>query len=147
MKRSLAVSALAAKYLLRENATHLLLFGSGPQARGHLDAMRSLRAITNVTIVAKTQPNAEVLGTYADIVVCAIGSNEPRWREVDGLLVGRSTAIVEGVVFSSSSMFSIRDLTRDPSREIDHNRPSFFKSSGMAWDYLAVAERVFRGRP
>ena len=118
--RTSAVSALAAKFLSREHAARLLLFGSGPQALGHLDAMRSIRPLTNVTIVANTQPNAEVLARYrssvgletrilqtgdlaeingevakADIIVCAIGSHEPRSREVDGFLVGRSTVVVE----------------------------------------------------
>jgi ornithine cyclodeaminase/alanine dehydrogenase-like protein (mu-crystallin family) len=208
--RTSAVSALAAKYLSRAHATRLLLFGSGPQARGHLDAMRSIRGITRVTIVANTQPNAEVLAIYgssvgletrilqaeelteinrevaeADIIVCAtssstplfsgryvsegahvcaIGSHEPRSREVDGSLVGRSTVVVEDQatslresgdilmaieegVFSSSSMFSISDLVRDPSGVINNSRPSLFKSSGMAWEDLAVAERAFRQGP
>ena len=208
--RTSAVSTLAAKYLSRENATQFLLFGSGPQARGHLDAMRLIRTITHVTIVVKTQPNAEALSRYvaslglearvllagdvpmvdqavasADLIVCAttsvspvfdgrqvsngaciiaIGSHEPRVREVDGILVGRSTVIVEDQatalresgdiimaieegLFSSSSIFSIRDLVRDSSRVIDHSRPSLFKSSGMAWEDLAVAERVFRAGP
>ena len=205
--RTSAVSALAAKYLSRETTTQLLLFGAGPQARGHLDAMRSIRAIANVTIVANTQLKAEALARYAssvgvktrilqtgdlaeinrevasaDIIVCAttsstpifsgryvsdgahvcaIGSHEPRSREVDGFLVGRSTVVVEDQatalresgdilmaieegVFSSSSMFSISDLVLDRSRVIDNSRPSLFKSSGMAWEDLAVAERAFR---
>ena len=208
--RTASVSALAAKYLSRETATQLLLFGAGPQARSHLDAMRSIRTIANVTIVANTQLNAEGLSRYAssvglatrilqagdlteinsevaraDIIVCAttsstpifseryvsdgahvcaIGSHEPRSREVDGFLVGRSTVVVEDQatalresgdilmaieegVFSSSSMFSISDLVRDPSRVIDNSRPSLFKSSGMAWEDLAVAERAFRQGP
>lgn len=208
--RTSAVSALAAKFLSRENATRLLLFGSGPQAHGHLDAMRSIRSITSVTIVANTQPNAEVLARYgssvglearilqtgdlaeinrevanADIIVCAtssstpvfsgplvsagthvcaIGSHEPSSREVDGFLVGHSTVVVEDQAtalresgdiimaieegaFSSTAMFSIRDLVVDPSRVIDLSRPSLFKSSGMAWEDLAVAERAFRQGP
>ena len=208
--RTSAVSALAARYLSRENSTQLLLFGSGPQAKAHLDAMRSIRTITSVTIVAQTQPNAEALSRYgtsvglktrilqtgdlteinrevanADIIVCAttsstpvvsgryvsdgahvcaIGSHQPNSREVDGFLVGSSTVVVEDQAtalresgdilmaieegaFSSSSMFSIRDLVRDPSQVIDNSRSSLFKSSGMAWEDLAVAERAFRAGP
>lgn len=208
--RTSAVSALVAKYLSRENATRLLLFGSGPQARAHLDAMRSIRTITNVTVVAKTQLKAEALSRFvssvgletrilqagdlteinsevakADIIVCAttsstpvfsgrhvsdgahvcaIGSHQPGSREVDGFLVGRSTVVVEDQAtalresgdiilaieegaFSSSSMFSISDLVRNPSQVMGNSRPSLFKSSGMAWEDLAVAECAFRAGP
>lgn len=208
--RTAAVSALAAKYLSRKTATHLLLFGAGPQARSHLDAMRSIRAITNVTIVANTQLNADALSRYgssvglktrilqtgdlteingevakADIIVCAttsstpvlsgryvsdgahvcaIGSHQPSSREVDGFLVGRSTVVVEDQAtalresgdiimaieegaFSSSSMFSISELVRNPSQVMGNSRPSLFKSSGMAWEDLAVAECAFRVGP
>lgn len=205
--RTAAVSTVAAKYLARKDAMHLLLFGAGPQGRSHIDAMRAIRPLTSITIVARTQPNAEALSTYvaslglearvllagdvpkvdqavasADLIVCAttssspvfdgrqvsdgacviaIGSHEPRVREVDGILVGRSTVVVEeqatalrecGDVimaieegtFSASSLFSIRDLVNDPGQVTDHSRPALFKSSGMAWEDLAIAECAFR---
>lgn len=206
--RTSAVSAVAAKHLARIDAANLLLFGAGPQARAHVDAMRAIRPLTSVTIVARTQPKTEALSRYvaslgldtrvlvagdlrqvdqavanAELIVCAttsstpvfdgrylpddacviaVGSHEPKVREVDGVLVGRSTVVVEDRTtalreagdiimaigegtLSASSLFSIRDLVNHPNRVRDHSRPSVFKSSGMGWEDLTVAERVYHG--
>lgn len=47
--RTAAVSALAVDLLAGPEAGHLVLFGTGPQARGHLDALRVVRPLTRVT--------------------------------------------------------------------------------------------------
>ena len=57
--RTPAVSAAAADLLAPEAVDHLVVFGSGPQARGHIDAMRAIRRIGRVTVVARDRGRAE----------------------------------------------------------------------------------------
>jgi ornithine cyclodeaminase len=56
--RTPAVSAAAADYLAPGTVDHLLVFGSGPQAWGHIEAMRAIRNVSRVTIVARNQRRA-----------------------------------------------------------------------------------------
>ncbi|MEE6266588.1 ornithine cyclodeaminase family protein [Streptomyces noursei] len=57
--RTAAVSALAVDLLAVPDARHLVVFGTGPQARGHLDALRAVRPLTRVTVVGRTPANVE----------------------------------------------------------------------------------------
>ena len=142
---------MAAKYLSREDAAKLLLFGSGPQGRGHLDAMRSIRTIANVTIVANTQLKAEALSRYA----ASVGHNTRVLRIGDPANINGEVAKADIIVCAttnSTSIFSGRCVSGgahvcEPNGVIDNSRPSLFKSSGMAWEDLAVAERAFRQGP
>jgi ornithine cyclodeaminase len=49
--RTPAVSAVAVRHLASPDAAHLVLFGTGPQAWGHLVAIRAVRSIEHVTLV------------------------------------------------------------------------------------------------
>ncbi len=51
--RTPAVSAAAADFLAPERIDHLVVFGAGTQAWGHVAAMRAIRAIDTVSIVAR----------------------------------------------------------------------------------------------
>jgi ornithine cyclodeaminase/alanine dehydrogenase-like protein (mu-crystallin family) len=91
--RTAAHSALAVRHLADENARHAVVFGSGPQAAAHIDAIRAVRPIERVTVVARNPDTAadllrrpaEVsieLGSpdairTADIVVCATTARAP----------------------------------------------------------------------
>lgn len=59
--RTAAVSALATRYLARPDARRLVVFGAGAQARAHVHALRSVRAIEHVTIVGSGGPRAAAL--------------------------------------------------------------------------------------
>ncbi len=59
--RTPAVSAVATKYLARTDASRLVVFGTGPQAVGHVEAMRLVRDIDTVGIVGRTPESAERL--------------------------------------------------------------------------------------
>jgi ornithine cyclodeaminase/alanine dehydrogenase-like protein (mu-crystallin family) len=114
--RTPAVSALAVRALAAPDARRLLVFGRGPQAPGHVDAIRAVRPIEHVDMVGRDAVGASELVRAADIVCCAttarerlfdgslvadhatvvaIGSHEPDAREVDDALVGRATVVVE----------------------------------------------------
>ena len=107
--RTPAVSAAAADYLAPATVEHLVVFGSGPQARGHIKAMRAIRSIGRVTIVARDQTRAELfaaqvtasglparVGTSLDVataqlIVCATTARTPVF---DGSLLPADCCVV-----------------------------------------------------
>jgi ornithine cyclodeaminase/alanine dehydrogenase-like protein (mu-crystallin family) len=116
--RTAAVSALAVRHLAIPDARRLLVFGRGPQAHAHVEAMRAVRPIELVDMVGRDQARGGVdeLVAAADIVCCcttareplfdgsllgdhaavvAIGSHEPTLRETDDALAARATVVVE----------------------------------------------------
>ncbi|TFD19229.1 ornithine cyclodeaminase family protein [Cryobacterium sp. TMS1-13-1] len=100
--RTPAVSAAAADFLAPAEIENLVVFGSGPQAWGHIQALRSIRLIGKVVIVARNQERSGQLtarieatglaarvGTADDVrdaqlIVCATTAREPLF---DGMLV------------------------------------------------------------
>lgn len=91
--RTAAHSALAVRHLAAEDASRLVVFGSGPQAAAHIDAIRAVRPIERVSVVARNAATAaELMRTVtavpiaggspdvveaADIVVCATTARAP----------------------------------------------------------------------
>ena len=117
--RTPAVSALAVRRLAAADARRLLVFGRGPQAHGHVEAIRAVRPIEHVDMVGRGAAGVEELVAAADIVCCAttareplfdgslvadhatvvaIGSHEPEARETDDALARRATVVVESRV-------------------------------------------------
>jgi ornithine cyclodeaminase/alanine dehydrogenase-like protein (mu-crystallin family) len=114
--RTPAISALAVRRLASFDARRLLVFGRGPQAHAHVEAMRAVRRIERVDMVGRDGGDVDDLVAAADIICCcttareplfdgdlvadraavvAIGSHEPDVREVDDALVRRATVVVE----------------------------------------------------
>jgi ornithine cyclodeaminase/alanine dehydrogenase-like protein (mu-crystallin family) len=114
--RTPAVSALAVRRLAAPDARRLLVFGRGPQAHGHVAAIRAVRPIEHVDMLGRDDGGVQELVGAADIVCCAttareplfdgslvadhatvvaIGSHEPDAREVGDALVRRATVVVE----------------------------------------------------
>jgi ornithine cyclodeaminase/alanine dehydrogenase-like protein (mu-crystallin family) len=114
--RTPAVSALAVRRLAAPHVRRLLVFGRGPQAHAHAEAMRAIRPIEHVDMIGRESGNVDELVAAADLICCctttreplfdgelvaggatvvAIGSHEPGAREVDDALVRRATVVVE----------------------------------------------------
>jgi ornithine cyclodeaminase/alanine dehydrogenase-like protein (mu-crystallin family) len=115
--RTPAVSALAVRHLAAPGAGRLLVFGRGPQAHAHAEAMRAVRSIEQVDLVGREHDgDVDALVAEADIICCcttareplfdgelvaddatvvAIGSHERDAREVDATLVRRASVVVE----------------------------------------------------
>ncbi len=107
--RTPAVSALAVRHLAAPDAASLVLFGSGPQAWGHAQALRTVRPVRTVTVVGRDQGRARDLagrlnadgfaattGTAAavadaDLVVCATSARTPLF---DGCLLSERACVV-----------------------------------------------------
>ena len=93
--RTPAVSAVAARHLAVPDARHLVVFGAGPQAWGHVLALRTVRAIGTVTVVGRdagrvadlvarcaaagldARPGTPGDVAHADIVACCTTAREP----------------------------------------------------------------------
>ena len=114
--RTSAVSALAVRRLAAPDARRLVVFGRGPQAHAHVDAIRAVRPIEDVSVVGREDGRRDELVAAADVVCCcttareplfdgsavpdhacvvAIGSHEPSARETDDALAARATVVVE----------------------------------------------------
>ena len=59
--RTPSLAAVAVDTLAEESAHRLVVFGAGPQAEGHVHAIRAVRPIDDVRIVARTDRSAQNL--------------------------------------------------------------------------------------
>ena len=59
--RTAAVSGLATRFLARDDAARLVIFGAGVQARSHLEAMCAIRPVTELVVVSRSRGPAEAL--------------------------------------------------------------------------------------
>lgn len=113
--RTPAVSALALRHLVPDGRPlRLVLFGSGPQAYGHLEAVLAMRRLAEVVVVARTgspdgAAGAEKLAAHArglgvpartgvaaevadaDLVICCTTAREPLF---DGRLIAPGATVV-----------------------------------------------------
>lgn len=100
--RTAAVSALAVDVLAPMSASRLVVFGTGPQARGHVAAIRAVRPVSSVVVVGRSASPAfssEVDGRVgtpadvasADVVVCATTARTPLF---DGTLLPAGAVVV-----------------------------------------------------
>ncbi|MFI5909980.1 ornithine cyclodeaminase family protein [Dactylosporangium sp. NPDC051541] len=122
-RRTPAVSIAAVRPYLRPRPLRVVVFGAGPQGRGHRDTLAAVAELSTVDIVGRTARPGVTTGVpaalaTADVVVCAttartplfdsrvlrddvvviaVGSHEPDAREVDAALCHRATVIVEDV--------------------------------------------------
>lgn len=95
--RTAAVSALAVDVLAVPDASRLVVFGTGPQARSHIAAIRAVRPVDEVTVVGRAPDRALAFASSvdgragvpadvanADVVVCATTARTPLF---DGALL------------------------------------------------------------
>ena len=128
----------------------------------HADAAAAVRA-ADVIVCATTArtPLFDAAAVRDDAVVLAVGTHEPDARELDGALLGRSTVVVEDVAdgaarggdvvlaieeghLGADRLVPLADLVTGRAAP-DPGRPVVFKSTGMSWEDLAVAEALVRG--
>lgn len=198
--RTAAQSAYVVRELAPDRARRLVVFGAGPQAEAHIEAVRAVREIDTVRIVGRRPERVAALCgrlggsgvdvrageradvASADIVVCAttsttpvfdgadladhafvvaVGSHTPDARELDGgvfsraslvLVEHRQTALRE----AGDIMQAVEEGALAPARLTDfgdladlHTDTgiSVYKSVGMAWQDLAIAQAVWDSLP
>jgi len=107
--RTPALSAVAARHLAPSGPARVVVFGSGPQAWGHVHALAAVRELADVVITGRSAARAEELAERlrtegvaaradsasavagATIIVCATTASEPVF---DGALVGDDAFVV-----------------------------------------------------
>lgn len=107
--RTPAVSAVAVDRLATPDANHLVVFGTGPQAWGHVEALCAVRPISRVSVVARdplrtvtfvervrglgldAAPATADAVAGADVVACCTTAREPLF---DGRLLADQTTVV-----------------------------------------------------
>lgn len=97
--RTAAASALAARYLAREDASHLVVVGAGALARRLIRAHAAVRPLKRVTIWNRTQKNAVALGfeiAEEGLVVDVTDRLEAAVREAD--IVSCATLASESLI-------------------------------------------------
>jgi ornithine cyclodeaminase len=115
--RTPATSAVAVRQLAVSGAVRLVVFGTGPQGYGHVEAVQAVRPVSHLTVVGRDRGRAEALAHWAadrglsvqivagadladgledpirsaDVVVCATTA---RWPLFDGRWVGDRAVVV-----------------------------------------------------
>ena len=110
--RTPAVSAVAVRHLAVAAAHRLVIFGTGPQAWGHLEAIRQIRPITHVGVVGRrgdqvmsfvnrcraagltADPASPDAVAEADIVCCCTTARQPLFDSAR--LASRATVVAIG---------------------------------------------------
>lgn len=105
--RTAAVSAVAVDAIAEPDAASLLVFGSGPQARAHVTALRAIRPITRITVVGRDACRTAEFAAWcggevgtaqdvagADVVACCTTARTPLFD--GGLLAARATVVAVG---------------------------------------------------
>ncbi|SNT49956.1 ornithine cyclodeaminase [Asanoa hainanensis] len=142
------------------SVTHLVRAGDGVRI-GTARADEVLRAADVVVCATSARTplfDADLIQDGA--VVIAVGSHEPDAREVPAALCARATVVVEDVATALREAGDVCLAVRDgalrtddlvPMRDVvtgrvqpPQDRPLLFKSVGMAWEDLVVAEAVVR---
>jgi ornithine cyclodeaminase/alanine dehydrogenase-like protein (mu-crystallin family) len=207
--RTPAVSAVAMDALAPAEVDAAVVFGTGPQALGHAEALLAIRHTASVTVVGRQgaaarataqrvsglngsgrlrvealtvdDPRVEDAVRAAQVVVTAtsaatpvlgddwvadgacvvaIGSHEAHRRELGSGLLGRSLVVVEDVrtarreagdvilaaaqgALAWDDVKTLQDVVLGRVERAS-DRPNVFKSVGMAWQDLVIAEHVAR---
>lgn len=152
--RTPSVSAVAADHLAEPGAAELVVFGSGPQAWGHVQALRAVRRLDRVTIVARNASRAEALAARlrgeglraaaghasavesATLIVCATTASEPVF---DGSLV-RDDACVIAVGSHEPTMRELDSALMARSQVVVEDRATALREPGDV--IVPVAEGV-----
>jgi ornithine cyclodeaminase len=123
------------------------------------DALRAADVVVCATSAREPLFDARLIADTATVV--AVGSHEPDARELPAELCARATVVVEdpgaalreaGDVVLAIADGALREQDLVPLRDVvtgavrpDPARPLVFKSTGMSWEDLVVAEAVLAG--
>jgi ornithine cyclodeaminase len=117
------------------------------------------RADLVVCATSSTEPLFDSSRLKETVVVIAVGSHEPEKRELDSALLRRAQVVVEDRatalreagdviiaiaegVLAADDLVQLADLARGT--ELATDRPVVFKSTGMSWQDVVVAEKLHK---
>jgi ornithine cyclodeaminase len=155
--RTPATSAVSIRHAATADASHLVVFGTGPQARGHIEAMAAVRPLRTVGVVGRRHEAVEeVLAEVAaaglegyaagagdiadaDVVCLCTSASEPL---IDGSLL-RPWAHVVAVGSHLPTMREVDTVTVRRSAVIVETRDAALAEAGDL--IIPIAEGVFDG--
>jgi ornithine cyclodeaminase/alanine dehydrogenase-like protein (mu-crystallin family) len=115
--RTGAVSGLATRWLAREDARRLVVFGAGVQARSHVEAVRAVRDIDDVAIVSRSRATAEALA--ADVAGRAGVAGEVADADVVCTCTTSSKPVFDGALLPAGAHVNAVGAYTPETREVD----------------------------
>jgi len=122
--RTAAVSAVSVKILARPEATTLAILGSGVQATSHLEAIRHVRAITDVRVWSPTAEHRESFARDAStstglaVRACASASDAVRGADIIVLATASKTPIINDADVAEGTHICAVGACRPDQREM-----------------------------
>jgi len=123
--RTAAVSGLATQLLARQDAGDLAILGAGEQARSHLEAMLSVRALRRVRIWSRNAAHAEAFAAEARerhglrIEVAASAEAAVDGADLICTVTGSSEPILRGDWIAPGAHLNVVGASRIAAAEID----------------------------
>ena len=120
--RTAAVSGLATRYLAREDAARLVIFGAGVQATAHLEAMTAVRPVERVVVVSRTEGAADRLAGRARDAGLEASTGEPAAvadSDIVCTCTTSATPLFDGSRLSAGAHVNAIGAYRPEDREVD----------------------------
>jgi ornithine cyclodeaminase/alanine dehydrogenase-like protein (mu-crystallin family) len=120
--RTAAVSGLATRFLSREDAHRLVIFGAGVQARSHLAAMCAVRPVADLVVVSRSPGPAEALVEQGLGRGLTARRGEPEAVGEADLVCTCTTAatpLFDGTLLPAGAHFNAVGSYRPETRELD----------------------------
>lgn len=122
--RTAAVSAVSVRHLANKDASVLAILGSGVQARSHLEAIRHVRALTDVRVWSPTAANRESFAreqaeaTGLPIRACASASEAAHGASIIVLATASKTPVLDSVDVADGAHIAAVGACRPDQREM-----------------------------
>jgi ornithine cyclodeaminase len=121
-RRTAAISAIATRHMARADASRLVIFGAGVQEHAHLDAMRAVRDIRSLAVVAPRRERAEALAAQArasGIDARVAGPDAVRTADIVCTCTTSSTPLFDGGSLAPGTHVNAVGVYRPDARELD----------------------------
>jgi ornithine cyclodeaminase/alanine dehydrogenase-like protein (mu-crystallin family) len=115
--RTAAVSAAATDLLARPDATRLAIIGSGVQAKSHLESMRVVRNITDVSVWSPR--NARAFADEHDVALAASAEDAVKDADIVVVATGAQEPVLFGRWLSAGTHVNAVGANRPTWRELD----------------------------
>jgi alanine dehydrogenase len=122
--RTAAVSAVSVQQLARPEATSLAILGSGVQAQSHFDAIRHVRALTDVRVWSPTAAHRETFAKNAaatsglSVRACATASDAIRGADIIVLVTASKTPVIDDADVAEGAHICAVGACRPDQREM-----------------------------
>lgn len=139
--RTPAISAVATRHLAHPDASRLVVFGTGPQAVGHVHAMGIVRRVTSVGIVGRTPGSAGRLASElrdAGVDAAAVGPEAVRDADLVCTCTTSRTPVFDGTLLPEQVHINAIGSHEPTARELDD---ATFAGATVVVDSLDMALR------